>query len=201
MPKPKLCDAVARKLKKPARPRVDPLEFFQWEGAFENYARKFVRANHWRVAHLWGGPDDALQQAALVFSKCRAKYAPEGVYEQKHMMALFKTALSCHWNKHARRDGNFRIGNDAEALARMPEWQEGREYNAGPLAVLLGSASAEARQVMGMIFQAPSEVLQLLLPADDEVPDMEGLDRRFRRWFKLPPGAKVASEIKSLLTS
>lgn len=202
MAKPALSADAALALKPRApKPRIDPRQFYRWEGVFENWSKQWVRKHGWRTRQLWGSDEDALQQCALTFAKCLDRYAAK-VDKPAHLMALYKTAVANHWHKHAVFDGRYRQLHHPENLEAAPEGIARRAsitFNDGPLAAAMAGASQELQQVLRMIAQAPDEVLRILLPTDGETPDLDVLNRRFRRWFGLPAKAEVATELKNLL--
>lgn len=159
-----------------------------------------MRRQGWRVKHIWGSDEDALQQCALTYSKCLYMYG-EKARNAAHFMALYKTAITNHWNKFSVKDGRYREVHVASTVddAGMVAWQD-TDYSAGPMAAALAGASEELQSVLAKIFSAPSEVLSALLPSDEQEPDLVEMDQQFRRWFRLPHGTQVVSELKNLLS-
>ena len=134
---------------------------FEWGGVFEKWARGFVKRNFWRVSALFLSEEDALQECAIVFVRCRNKYAGK-LDEPKHMMALYQMALTRAWHTFATKDPHFRWAENSSALPPS------MAHNDGPLAVLLSQCDAELKTLMRAISNAPSEFLSLVFENDDQ---------------------------------
>ena len=105
----------------------------------------FVRKNYWRVAGLMD-PEDLLQEAYLVHTKCRNKY--RHVVDKKQFQALFMTAFSRHVHSlsHKRSRSPTTVSYDGVSNQSGVSWLErigGMEDHLGALIVALREMPAE----------------------------------------------------------
>jgi len=162
---------------------------FEWGGIFEQWARGFVRRNFWRVASIFMTEEDALQECAVVFVVCRNKYTGL-IREAKHMMALYKTALTRAWHSFAVRDPHYRT-----ELSETIEITE-IDYNHGPLATLLTQVDGELRAAIVAIINAPDEFLSMIF----EGGNTKQITRRLSRMFRIKAGERdLITELRDLL--
>lgn len=200
MDRVKLQPAVSRSSRVKLKPRLA----VAWAGVFEKWSRQWVRRNHWRVKSMMPTEDDALQECALIFCKCLDRYATT-VDNPAWFMALYKTSVTRAWATFAIKDGGHRetfvdsrhlavtdgqlcaVGDEDTVIVAPAE------QGAGPLAVALSEVSQECRDVLGMLADAPADVVEYLFGAGTE-----SANSRIRRWFRLPKGAAVATEMRSL---
>lgn len=82
-------------------------ETIQWTGAFENWSRKYVAREGWRVVSVIGGFDDALAECALCFARCLSAYSDK-VDNPAWMMSLYKIAVQRRFATLSERDHRFR---------------------------------------------------------------------------------------------
>jgi hypothetical protein len=75
----------------------------QWQGPFEKYSRSFVSKHYWRVKNIVDSPEDAVQECAVVFSKCKAKYEYM-VDNPRWFMRLYQVSLVNYLNKLSTTD-------------------------------------------------------------------------------------------------
>lgn len=139
-----------------------PLQFV---GPVEGYVANFLRKNQWRVAktHDW---EDSMQEAQLVFWKCRVRY-PD--VEQKHMMALFKTAWGNHFTDLAKKATEARVvvteadlsADDDSASIDL----QGSPDNEALVMIMLKQAPREVQTVLALFVSAPSELLEMAIQA------------------------------------
>ena len=61
-----------------------------WEGPIEGYSKNYVAKRLFKLEPLGYEFCDLVQEAYLVFLKCKRMYEPENA---KHFMSLYKTAL------------------------------------------------------------------------------------------------------------
>lgn len=130
----------------------------EWPGVFENYSRKWVNWQHWRVAATLGSKEDALQECALIFVRCFNHYCWT-VDNPAWFMSLFKLALVNDWNTLAAKDGKFRS-------TEPPEMSERVEPATGLLAARFADASDELQVVLAMIADAPADLLGILFSSN-----------------------------------
>ena len=171
-------------MKKP--PIVKMLQV-SWAGPFENYSRKFVRQNMWRVTAVYGSEEDALQEAALIYAKCVRTYEMR-VDNPAWFMGLYKVALINAFNSSAIKDGKIRN------LIPPPE-VETVEHETGSVYASLCQASDELQTVLALIAKAPAEMLGILLdPADSHT-----MSRRLVRWAGVKTRRNLVDELRELL--
>ncbi len=131
-----------------------------WQGTFEDWSRKWVKANFWRVRHLFLQQSDALQECALIFCRVANRYGNK-VDNPRWFMALYKTAVHNNWIVFSLRDYNMRVAIQ-EAAERQYADGEGVDFNLGPALVRLKEAKPELRQALMILGSAtPSEVREL----------------------------------------
>lgn len=160
-----------------------------WPGVFENWSRQFVWKNHWRVKALMD-QDDALQECALVFSKCLKDY-PD-VDNPAWLMSLYQTCLKHHFHHLSTKNTH----NPALVYTDAQIGHSAVAYNEGPLLAALTESSTELREVLSVISQAPTEFLEILLHSTNS----EKWSRRLYRLIGLQPKHNLIEEMKTLLS-
>jgi len=129
-------------------------------GPLEGWTVNYCRQHYWRVKRSlpW---EDLMQEAQLVFLRCKAKYWY--VEEPKHFMALFKTAWTHQFTSFsvADSDGRF-ITSGAEDDEQAPDGV-GELTNDGELAVMLRQAPREVLMVLNLLLSAPTEIMDIAL--------------------------------------
>jgi DNA-binding transcriptional regulator YbjK len=177
---------------------------FKWEGAFENWARAWIwgrpgqTGQFWRVEHVFGSEEDALQQCAMVFAKCLAYYG-KTVTEPKHMMALFKRAVINHWTHNAKE-------NTKQLAAEAPEPIDQRRNGAELLTTfspddralidIWESASPALRKALTLLSSASPRFFALLV---DERISSDILNRRWQRFAGTHADHNIVDELRELL--
>jgi hypothetical protein len=177
------------------RKTVDYRKLYPWEGAFQNWSRAWVRKHHWRVATLIGSEEDALQECAVVFTRCLNNYAQK-IDNPAWLMGLYKVAIVNQWNTFAEADRRLRMSRDPEYLAPMIEASPRVDVNCGPLAASLHSASAELRQVLTMIASAPTDLLDLIFAP--RTPEL--VNRQLRRMCRISRDVDLLSELREVVS-
>lgn len=185
-------------------PRVrltKPIEIYEWGGAYEGWARKWVSKNFWRVRELFGGEDDALQECALIFVRCCNSYATR-VDNPAWMMSLFKTAVRNDWHTFAQRDGNMRS-------VPVPDDLDVVDYNHGPFVAALSNVSDELKQVLKAIASSPTDFIDMLFYGAEQTRSADPtiaaqattiINRRIRRLLGITnTAADIVSELRELL--
>lgn len=137
-----------------------------FKGPIEGYVVNFLTSQYWRVAASLEF-DDALQEARLVFCEVSLKY-PE--VEDRHLMALFKTAWSNRFVDLAKKDTKHRQlvsdqGLDQETGLPVTKDFAGDLDTDGMLLLLIEQAPSEVRTVLSLFLNAPSELLELAVNA------------------------------------
>jgi DNA-directed RNA polymerase specialized sigma24 family protein len=174
-----------------------------FKGPLEGWTVNYTKKIYWRVerTHTW---EDLMQEAQVVFLKCRARY-PD-VETPQHFMALYKTSWSRHMVDLARKDTEDRVlvsaseqdSPDGESFSYDPV---GELSHDGDLALLLHQAPSEIKAVLGLMLQAPKELLDIALAG------WNGLDRRCKaggsrkicRMLGLPEDMDVLTQLYDYL--
>lgn len=174
---------------------------FNWGGAFEGYARGFVRRNFWRVRELLGTEEDALQECALIFVRCKNLYEGK-VDNDAWFMSLYKRALALEWITMSGKDSRIRS-------VPVPEDAQGIDHNVGELSAAIAGGSAELKRLFSVLANAPSEFLSLmfnkaeLVMSDNPSIAQEAsvkLNRRLRRLLGIKnASADIVSEMRAIL--
>lgn len=164
---------------------------YKWEGPFEGWARKWVQRNFWRVRAVVGSEEDAMQECALVFARCVARYGTT-VNNPAHMMALFKISVAREFHTLSSQDSAHREHLKSDVREEV-------DVNEGPLLAAIAEASAEARLVLHTVATAPSEFLALLLDNSAGSSD-EALNRRFRRLLRISSARDIVAELRAILS-
>lgn len=135
----------------------------QWSGPFEGYVVNYLQKNHWKIARTVPH-EDALQEAAVVFLRCRRRYK---VDEGAHFMALFKTAWHRRFLDLANKDTIDRQATyyGADDLQRDQPGDDivGEVDNEGYLRALVRQAPREVQMVCSLMLNAPQELLEVAL--------------------------------------
>lgn len=137
-----------------------------FKGPVEGWVVNFLTKNHWRVANTHE-MEDAIQEAALIFWRCRTRY-PD--VEDKHLMALFKTAWTRHFTDLARSASEARnivsesdLASDDERGGRVD--LVGEPDNEALLLLMIKQAPREIQTVLALFVSAPSELLEMATEA------------------------------------
>lgn len=163
-----------------------------WKGTgFEGWAQNWVRKNYWRVSNYFPDKQDALQECALLFYKVRAQYAAS-VKDPAHLMALYKTTVIRAWILYSGKDHLLKY---PQPLAEKHIL--GQDYNYGELYYSLKNASAELRQVLQVLADAPTEALQVMFAQDT----LAVMNRRILRMCGLRSRKNILKELRELCSS
>lgn len=127
----------------------------EWEGKIEGYSKNQISKNLWKFVMLGYEYDDLLHEAVLVFCYCRDKYIVE---TPQHFMSLFKTALH-------NRFYDFAQSSSVEKSHQIVQELDfnllgGSVKEESTFRVLLKSAPQEVKQVLSLVLNAPTEVLE-----------------------------------------
>lgn len=127
-----------------------------WEGVIEGYTKNYISRNLWRFEIRGFEFDDLLHEAWLVFATCRDKYQVE---DPKHFMGLYKTSLHNYFYDLMKRcieekTSRHQLGEEESLEDAIAIEEE------STLRVLLTQAPIEVKQVLSLMFHAPTELLQ-----------------------------------------
>lgn len=136
----------------------------EFKGPIEGWVVNYSRKIHWRIQRTvpW---EDMMQEAALVFLKCRGAY-PD-LDTPQHFMALFKTAWTRRFCDLAAADTADRV-----LVSENRTSMDDEEYTPdsvgeldtdGELAVKLRQAPSEVLSVLHLFLSAPQELLDVAL--------------------------------------
>lgn len=135
-------------------------------GAFEKWAHSWVARNFWRVSYYFNNDSqDAVQECALLYSKCCARYG--GVVDDPSwMMTLFKVSVQRRWiylSKRSTEHGelfDLRCTDErAEAHGRSTR---GHIHNEGPFNIKVAELPHEVSDVLAAVIDAPTHVLEFI---------------------------------------
>lgn len=173
----------------------------QWDGVFEGWSRKWVRRNFWRVRVYFMDPEDAVQECALIFSRCLATYRDSRVSNLRWFMALYKVSVSNAWNSYAKRDSRIRELGIGQPLDDLPAHLHPGEEGLARLVASLSGASQELQRVLSLMANAPAEMLEVMFPERRGMTEEEEFQACERRLAGLAGvrGAKVLTELRELL--
>jgi hypothetical protein len=138
----------------------------EFKGPIEGWVVNHMTKNYWRVAKTMPR-EDLLQEAYVVFLRCKRNYANKGVVTTpQHFMALFKTAWTNEFTSLSVADTNSRFivadttdyGDGAVTLDSM-----GETDNDGSLAIMVRQAPREVLMVLNLFLSAPQELIDLAL--------------------------------------
>ena len=157
----------------------------RWNGTFELTARRFVRANQWRVRHMLPTEEDSMQRAGQVFATCYESYIRGGkVDNPAWFMALFKTSLANKWNTIAESDKRRRE-TEAEISSTVEEGlmeTQSPDSNLGPLSCDLWSLGQDSEVLRAgkALLAAGKETMDIILDAPTEAARARVAGRFFR---------------------
>ena len=163
------------------------LPVFVWGGVFEYWARGYASRNMWRVKEVFGDYEDAVQECALIFTRCANKY--NGTIDNpKWMMALFKRAVENEFNSYAVKDGRMR---------ELPMLEEQIDHNPGFLIAAVANASEELRAFIDAFVNTPTELADLILSGND----LASITRKARRLLGISKTSHdFMAELRDILT-
>ena len=185
---------------RPKRVRLRPRLSWrpQWEGAIQQWARKFVNKNKWRIDFIHD-TEDLMQDAYLTFCKIRDAYPR--VMDAPLFMALFKTALTNQIHDHSKYlqrklEHHVFLTHDVSDLLCD---RIGEVEHAGYLNCLLAQAPPEAREAINALIEHGAECDTRQKPGRGR----ESIGARLRRvmgYDQLPDGnpLKTIDPIKHL---
>lgn len=176
----------------------------EFSGPIEGWTVNFMKKNYWRVERTQTR-DDVLQEARLVFLRCKQRYAE--VETPQHFMALYKRAWANEFTDLANADTASRVlvqpqTYRTESGEQLVE-QSGDTDNDGTLSVMLRQAPAEVTMVLNLFLSAPQEILDLALGS------WKGRDKRCRtggskricKMLGLPPELDVLKVVEDYFHS
>lgn len=210
----RICIAIRRIericIGRPKVKRINVQVFYpRWDtGTYQKWARNFVRSNYWRVQNIFPDQEDALQECAVIFSRCANMYGYK-VNNPKWFMSLYMRSVYNNFCRFSENDTKYRglvasnydiecapldtesvdsVGNYSENMYSIPE-----DSNA-PLYTAISEASDEVKTLLECLLKSPPELVNRLfdrkpgfgtyLPLPDKVRDRE-IDARLRYTFGL----------------
>lgn len=135
----------------------------EYQGPIAGYVINHMNKHYWKVAATMPR-DDLLQEAYVVFLRCKRKYP--SLDTPQHFMALFKTAWNHQFLDFANEDTASRC------LVEMPRVKtaegdtmefelQGDGDNDGALAIAIDQAPSEVKAVLQLFLNAPAELLEI----------------------------------------
>lgn len=179
-----------------------------WKGPFEDWSRKFVKKNFWRVEYTVLSEEDAVQECAMVFAKICYTYA-HTIDNTAWLMAIYKTAVGNHFHTITRRQNhiNWQTGVVGGHLQTISTEQPTTGDESGEIATIEGSASGD-HALVDMWASASDELKQVLLALNEGTAEFcewmmdapaKDLSRHWRRLLNLPTKLPIARELQHLL--
>jgi len=132
----------------------------EWDGVFVSWTRLYVNQHFWRVRRIYGSKEDAMQECALIFVKCRALYR-NTVDNPKWFMSLYQTAVRNSWHDASISDTAIRE-NIVEYRSIEEIDTRIEDNNLGPIIAQLSSARHEVQDVLTLFANAPAELLNAI---------------------------------------
>jgi hypothetical protein len=189
----------------------------KWEPPFSTFGIATAHKNAWRVSWRHDA-DDVVGVAGMVFARVVHRYSgrPHPKYglvtEPKHWMAIYRNSLyrefhtlayetrasvevQQEWGEeHLRREGFVQEAADGRGEGGVSRWT-GVAPSEAELTTALARASEELRDVLRIVFQAPAEILSILLePAEDEA-----WSRRLCRMLRINLSETIVAELREIL--
>lgn len=146
----------------------------EFKGPIEGYVINFINRHYWKVQRSIPR-EDLVQEAAVVFLRCKRKYLE--LENAAQFMALFKTAWARHFIDLANEDTASRILVQQSSLVlddggEYASEVQGDSNHDGELATMLRQAPREVNLVLNLFLNAPQELLDVALGS------WKGRDRR-----------------------
>ena len=126
-----------------------------WPGPWALWAQSYCIKNLWRISNVLGDLDDAMGEAALAYVELRKRYGYT-VNSNAQFMYLYKMYFSCWVHTLSTKDTNNR-----KALLKAEE-QPNSCVSDAQLAASLSRSSPELKSVLGILFNAPNEIMETL---------------------------------------
>ena len=183
------------RLKRNTRVRIQDKP--EWGSSFYGWALNYLKQNKWRCDPLLD-LDDLIQDAYLVFENVTSCYPR--ILDQKHFMALFKSALKNSvfdkQRKERKRINSF--GQTMENIDEVIETLEGEYENYGPLISAINKASPELKMLLEAF--SDDEKLELLRAPlrKRKGQPRDNLNIRFNKILGLEKRVNLVSELKNL---
>lgn len=129
----------------------------EWEGPTQIWTTSFIKKNQWRCDRIHE-LKDLEQDAYLIFIKIAERYPR--VSEQKHFMALYRSALSNHIHDMSRYMRRKRLVHEEthQEATELCVAQPGEVTNAGYLNALLNEAPEELKLALVLMETEPEKL-------------------------------------------
>lgn len=155
-----------------------------FEGTIKGYTINFLRENEWKLDGFLEF-DDLMQEAWAVYLLVAQRYS-HVVKNQKHFMALYKSALRNKIIDLAAKATDCRrhvttTSSEEDAQTSILEMVEGDLENEGYLSELIRTASSEVKAVLTFVFQ----------PEKNEEQSLEFWKNQERNWRGWTPAGFV----------
>lgn len=153
-----------------------------------------------------GDLDDARQEAQIVFLNVKRTYQGK-VDNPAWFMALYKRSLAGHFHDLATRDTRQRHTCNVSDMqhddddAPAPE-AVGDTCNTGELLVHVSRAPAEIKQVLSLLFNAPTEIVEFVCSGWGQSSQRDATtSEKLCKFLGIPPQRDLLKRVKSYLTS
>jgi hypothetical protein len=165
MPRRRVCTRVSNRIRLAMPDQQAPLRMRMpgftpaWQGPFENWCKRFVQFNYWRVQNYIPTEEDALQECGVVFAKCLDRYG-KTVTNPAWFMSLFSKSVVNTWHTLAVYDRKQR-----ELLEFVPFVERSdNDWNYGPFLIKLAEAPPALANVLDTIMHVPNDILDFVFP-------------------------------------
>lgn len=179
----------------PIRRELPPNYTPEWNGStFQSWARRYIGQNLWRVREKVGDADDALQECAIVFIRCRRRYRFT-VDNPRWFMRIFQRAVINRFVVYAKRASQERAFRE-QLEQQPPDLIDSLAHNhLGPLMHAMRYAKGEVQVIIALLLNSPAETLDSLFRSSDPAT----INRKVQEHLNLDRPVDVIGELRKLL--
>jgi hypothetical protein len=138
----------------------------EWSPPFQIWSRRWVDRNFWRVAEKVGTKEDAMQECALIFSRCAMKYR-DTIDNPAWFMGIYKVSVINEWNRYSLKARIYRDHEFCMTARESELLDQPSDDNAGPLLIEFAECRREIANALDLISELPSETLSIFLARDE----------------------------------
>lgn len=130
----------------------------EWDGVVEKRTKKFAYSNVWRVEHMGFDALDLYQEAWFVFDKVKGRYG-KTVVNEAHFLSLYIQALEWRTCRLSRKSV---IAHKNVYEFNCVSNMEVQQPDSGSYRNILEGATKEIKEVLTLIFDTPTDMLEAL---------------------------------------
>lgn len=161
----------------------------EFKGSLEGWTVKHLAANYWRVESTMSRLD-VLQEAHVKFLVLCQKY-PD--VEDRHFMALYKTAWQRHFIDLAKQNAEQR----ERECGDVTHEGVGALDNDGYVRTLIRQAPKDVKLVLSVLLNAPTELVELATEAwRIKGKQRAGGNKQVSQWLGLPAGSTPLDDVE-----